>query len=204
MSKLMERLKNMGRVGRYLSLGAVIVVLLLIVLLVIFSGSGKTTIDVETTLKEVILSSELKTAEYTYNSIAEIKDTKKGATKYYVAYKGSVGAGIDFEDIRIERHKDVLKVIIPEIEILSVNVETEMDYIFTKEKFNTEGTYAEAYNACIVDLEEKARGNETLLATAKQSVEDTIKALIKPFERHLNEGEEIEIVFFNEMEEGAQ
>lgn len=193
MEKLFERLKLLNRTGRYIILGAVAVILIVVILLVVFSGSGKVTVNVETSLKEIIEISELKTAEYTYNSIAEVKDGD--TTKYYVSYKGTVSAGVDFEAIKVDRKGSIICITIPAIEILSVNVNTDMEYIFIKDKYDTENTYSEAYNVCCRDLEEKAKTNSTLIKTAEESVVDTIKALTKPFERQLGEGEVFDIVF---------
>lgn len=200
MGSIKEKIKNLNRTAKYMLFGMIAVVLIAVVLLVVFSGSGDVTIDVETSLKEIIASSELTTAKYTYNSIAEIQD---GDTiKYHVAYKGTVSAGFDFEDVEIKSNDNVIRIVIPELEILSVDVDTDMDYIFVKDKYDSEDTYSEAYNACCEDLEEKAKTNVTLLATAKESAKDTITALIKPLEGQLNEGQSFEIVF--ETEEGSE
>lgn len=199
MEKITEVFKKLGKPGKYIICGAVVAVLLAAVLLVVFSGSGDVTTSVETALKEMVVSSELRTAKYTYNSIAEIKDGD--TTKYHVAYKGTVSAGFDFENIKVERVESVIRIVIPELKILSVDVDTDMEYIFIKEKYDTENTYSEAYDACYKDLEEKAKVNQTLIATAKESAEDTIIALIKPFESQLKDGERFEIVF-ETVEEG--
>lgn len=202
MKKIKETIKNLSKTTRYLLLGAIAAILVAVLLLIVFSGSGEVTINIETSLKEIIASSEFKTAEYTYNSIAEIKDGD--TTKYHVAYKGTVSAGFNFEDVKIERDGNAIKIVIPEIEIISVDVNTDMKYIFVKDKYDNEKTYSEAYNACCADLEEKAKANESLLATAKESAEDTITALIKPFEKQQNEGETFKIVFETTEESGEQ
>ena len=200
MENVIERIKTLNRTTKSIIVGGVAAILIVIILLVIFSGSGDVTISVETSLKEVITSSQLRTAEYTYNSIAEVKDGEK--TKYYVSYKGTVNAGFDFEQVEIVRDGTTIQVIVPDVEILEVIVDPELDYIFIKDKYDTEQTYAEATEACKKDLREKADSNETLLKTARESAEDTLKALIKPFESQLSEGETFEIVFDTEKEDG--
>ena len=202
MDKLKERFAKLSKQAKYLICGVAIAALLAIVLLVVFSGSGDVSISVETSLKEMITTSELRTAEYTYNSIADIMDGDK--VKYHVSYKGTVSAGFDFEKVEIVREGSTIKVIVPDVEILEVIVDPELDYIFIKEKYDTENTYAEATAACKQDLLEKAQANETLLKTARESAEDTLNALMKPFESQLQEGESFEIVFSIKEEVDAQ
>lgn len=202
MDKLKERVKNLSKGTKYIIGGAAIAVLLVIVLLVVFSGSGDVTISVETSLKEMITASQLRTAEYTYNSIADVMDGDN--VKYHVSYKGSVSAGFDFEKVEVVRDGTTIRVIVPDVEILEVIVDPELDYIFIKEKYDTEETYAEATSACKEDLRAKAEANETLLETARESARDTLNALMKPFESQLKEGETFEIVFTTEEEVDAQ
>ena len=202
MEKEKLSLKSITGIPKYLLLGAVGVVIVAVILLFVFAGGGETSIEVETALKEVVLASELRTAKYTYNSIAEIKDGDK--TKYHAYYTGTVSMGVDFEEIEIKRNGDVIQVIIPQIEIQDVNVETKIDFIFVKEKYNTEKCFAEAYSVCEEDLKSKAAANETLLKTAKESVKNTLEALMKPFEQYLQEGETIEIVFADANKEVAE
>ncbi len=198
MENVIERIKTLNRTTKALMLGAVVALLIVVVLLIVFSGSGDVTISVETSLKEMITSSQLRTAEYTYNSIAEVKDGDN--TKYYVSYNGTVSAGFDFEKVEIVRDGKVIQIIVPDVQILEVIVDPELDYIFIKDKYDTEQTYAEATEACKDDLWVKAQTNETLLKTARESAEDTLEALIKPFESQLSEGESFEIVFDTEKE----
>ena len=202
MDKLKERVKNLSKGTKYIIGGAAIAVLFVIVLLVVFSGSGDVSISVETSLKEMITTSQLRTAEYTYNSIADVMDGDK--VKYHVSYKGTVSAGFDFEKVDVIRDGNVIRIIVPDVEILEVIVDPELDYIFIKEKYDTEETYAEATSECKEDLRAKAEANETLLETARESARDTLNALMKPFESQLSEGETFEIVFATEEEVDAE
>lgn len=185
--------KKINPLVKYLIIVGAAVLLLIIALLVIFSGSGKVNIDIETSLKEVILASNFNTATYKYNSIVEVKDGEK--TKYYVAYKGTVTAGFNFENVSIVREGNTIKIVVPDITIQSVTIDTDMEYIFVKEKYNKETTYAEAYAACEQDLTKKANENQTLLRTARQGAENVLLGLVKPFESQLADGETFEIVF---------
>lgn len=168
---------------------AVVIVLLIAGIAIISIGSGETTFDVKTALKEVALTEQLSTVEYTYNSIVEVKNAKE--TEYNVSYKGKVKAGFDFDkiDIKTDDTKKVYTIIIPKIIVTSTNVdEGSLNFIFAKKKYDTESTYAKAYNACCKDLEKKAENNKSLRIMAKDNAIESIKALVKPFESQLPEG----------------
>ena len=199
MEKEKLSLKSITGIKKYILLGAVGAAIVAVILLIVFAGGNKTTISAETALKEVVLASELRTSQYTYKSIAEIKDGEK--TKYHTSYSGTVTMGVNFADIEIQKNGDVIQVIVPQIEIQEVNVATELDFIFVKEKYHTEDCYQEAYKACENDLRAKAAANETLMATAKESVKSTLEALMKPFEQYLQEGESFQIIFAEENKE---
>ena len=194
--------KNFGKNKKIALLAGIAFLIAVIVFIVIFAPSGKTTFSVKTSLKEVLESSELSTSEYTYNSIVKVpidssKPTEENNIKYQIAYKGTVKSGFDFKEIDIVEKEDSVIVIIPKITIQSVNVNTDLEYIFTKEKYDTEKTYAEAYNACCKDLEEKAKANKTLFSTAVDSAIETVTAITKPFEKQLEEGKTFQIVYID-------
>ena len=196
--KLLETFKNMGKTTKYIIIAGLVVFLIAILALVVFSPKGGTTFSAESSLKEVLEIADFSTAEYTYNSIKEVKNDKN-ETKYHVAYKGTVKVGVNFEKIQIVETKDTITIIIPGVEIQDVSIDTNLDYIFTKDKYNTETIYAEAYNKCVEDLNEKAKTNQALLSTARESAADTIKALLRPFESQLADGQKFEVVFADEQ-----
>ena len=192
--KILALIKKMGKNTKILISAGILALLIVILALAIFSPKGETIFSTETSLKEVLEISDLSTAEYTYNSIVEVCNDK-GNTMYHVAYKGTVSVGINFEGIRIEESDDKISVVIPDVEIQNVVVETDIDYIFVKDKYNTETVYAEAYNACIADLKAKAQENQTLRVTAKESARDMVMALLRPIEEQLEDGQKFEVVF---------
>ena len=195
-------LKALTRIQKRLCVGAAAVLVAAILLLMVISLSGSLRIDVETSLKEIFLAQEAYTAEYTYNSIAEV--TEEDTTKYYVAYQGTVKSGFDFGKIQLLETDDQILVLIPEIEIKHVEVDTNLDYIFLKKRYDTESTYAEAYSFCTQDLTEKASANQTLKTTAEESAIHMVEALLKPFEPHLEEGQTFQILFEADWEEGQK
>ena len=201
---LLEKLMKSSKLTKGILIGVAVLVVAGIILAIIFSPSGETTFDIETSLKEVLESSDLSTAEYTYNSIAKVKidengDDSEENIKYHISYKGTVKSGFDFSKLDSIKEDNKITIVIPEIEIQSVEIETEMDYIFTNKKYDTENTYAEAYTICSDDLELKAKNNKTLRNTAVESAIETITALTKPFESQFEDGMVIEVVYVDDI-----
>lgn len=170
----------------------VIVVILVVTILfsILFAKERKITTIAESSLKEVIETSELSTVEFIYNSIVTVPD-EDGNPKYHVAYEGTVKAGFDFNAITTEVDKENKKIVIviPEIKINSVNINDEtLDFIFIKDKYDTETTFQEAYKTSYDDLEKKAEANEIIKQTAYENAIDNMKAIIMPLEAKLPNG----------------
>lgn len=194
---LIEKIKKHPK--RSIIISSIVVIALIVILAVVFKGTGEITVNIETSLKEVLETSEISTVEYTYNSITEKKEDD--IVKYYVKYKGVVKAGFDFDKLDVSKDtQDENKIIItiPEISINSVAVDEDLKYIFTKEKYDTEVIYPEAFRLCSEDLTSKAKTNGTLQKMAKESAEDLVKGLTAPFEE---EGYIIEIVHTSDNQE---
>ncbi len=168
----------------------IVVVIISFVINWFLPNERKVTTIAESTLKEVIEESQLSTVEFIYNSITTVSD-KKNKPKYHVAYKGTVKAGFDFNKITTEvdeKNKKIV-IIIPEIKINSVNInDKSFDFIFKKEKYDTETTLQEAYRKSYEDLEKKAETNETIKKMAYENAIDGMKAITIPLESKLPEG----------------
>ena len=146
-------------------------------------GHEVTTISTST-LEDIIQIEELSTVDYTYNSIATVYVDGSDKVKYYVAYDGIVKAGINFSKVQIALDEETKKitVTIPEVEIQDVIVEIEsLDFIFTKDKYETETVLQEAYKICIEDLQGKVNSENALFTMARENAKETIKALIEPW-----------------------
>lgn len=160
----------------------------------LFIGKSKgTEIDAESSLKEIVASSDLSACEYTYNSIANVSDGKR--MLYHVAYEGTVKAGFDFNEITVKRDREQKKVLIkiPDIKVNSVNVDqSSMEFIFDQRKSeNNETIFQEAYSECLKDLRKKAENNKALKKMARENSISTIKALAEPWREAIPEGYEL-------------
>lgn len=145
--------------------------------------NGSLTTISESTLQEVIEINELSTVDYTYNAITKKVD-KNNNPMYYVAYEGTVTAGIDFNKIEFEVDEKEKKVIItlPEIEIHSTKVEMgTLEYIFTKNKYETEDITQEAYKLCKDDLKTRIESESELYNTARENAISSVEALFNPW-----------------------
>ena len=130
--------------------------------IIIFAPIEKTTYSATSSIKKVLETSEMYTAEYTYKSIAKaLKNPGNPAEdsniKYYVSYVGTVHYGFDTKKISIKETENKITIIIPEIKASSITIKNEFDYIFIKEKYETETILAETFEVCENDLKQKKK-----------------------------------------------
>ena len=149
----------------------------------IIGREGEVTTVTESTLEKVIKKNQLYTAEYPYNGYATICD-EDGNVKYYVAYEGTVKAGIDVTGITVSMEEDTNTIIVrlPKVQIEEpvVNAGT-MEYIFQKEKYHTETVAEEAYRYAKQDLADKVSKDADLEACATEAAKAAERALIEPW-----------------------
>lgn len=150
----------------------------------IVGEEGKVNTVTAASILEVLDISELSTAEYVYNSIARAYGEDNSTIRYYVAYEGTITAGIDFNAVQVtvdEEAKSIL-IALPEITIQDITVNPgSLEYIFVDKKSETEDILKEAFELCQEDLEEKASNEEDLLLLARENAEAVVTALIKPW-----------------------
>lgn len=184
-SKLGKIIKGLKTSTKIIFALAVVIVLIVAGWLISITGEeGKLTTISESSLQKIIEINELSTVDYTYN--ATVSKTKPDSTEimYHVAYEGTVTAGIDFHEIAFDLNEEekIVTITIPEVEIhnISVNMGT-MDYIFTKDKYDTETISQEAYKLCKADLKKRIEDEELLKKTAKENAISSVEALFKPW-----------------------
>ena len=168
---------------------ATLAVITVIILAVFSSNKSSLTTISKASLEEILEISELSTVEYTYNAVATKKDSDKN-DMYYVAYEGTVFAGIDFNRISIDVLDDTKDIIIsiPNVEIQDVSVKLEtMDYIFTKDKYEKENITQEAHKLCLNDLKMRVVEDKLLINTAKENAITSVEALFRPWVNSIND-----------------
>lgn len=138
----------------------------------------------ESQLQDILETSELSTATYTYNSIVSALAEDGVTVRYHVSYEGTVKAGVDFAeiDMEIDNENKTILLVLPDAEVLDTSVDAgTLDYIFSDSKFNTETIAQEAYALSCTDLESKIEQEEQLYVIAKENAVAAVEALIKPW-----------------------
>ena len=154
------------------------------------AGNRVTTIS-ESTLEKVLEIEDLSTLEYTYNAVAEAyTDDNKAKLKYHVAYEGVVDVGINFSDISVsvdDKAKSIT-VTVPEAEVQSCRVDAgTLEYIFEKDKYETETVAQEAYHVALEDLESRVQEEDTMLEMARDNAISAVEGLISPWVEQLDD-----------------
>ena len=192
---LLAFIKGVSKLVTVLSLVFVIVVGAFV--LIMQNNEGQLTTISESSLQKIIEINELSTVDYTYNATAAkyVEDNEE-EVKYYVAYEGTVTAGIDFHEIGIgvNEEEKVVTITIPEVEIHGVRVEMgKMEYIFVKDKFETETISQEAYKLCKEDLKKRIEKEELLYNAARENAISSVEALFKPWIETIDKEYKVEI-----------
>ncbi len=184
---LSKALKKLPKKVRIVALSILIPVFILCIVLASFSLFGKegklTTIS-KSSLQEILEINELSTVSYIYNATATKYTDDGSKVKYYVAYEGEVKAGIDFTKIDFDINEDekIIRITVPAVDVqeTSINMGT-LDFIFVKDKYNTENISQEAYKLCLTDLAERAEEEALLHEMARANAISAVEALFKPW-----------------------
>ncbi len=161
-------------------LGAIILVLVSILKLNGFFEKKEPEIITNSTLMRTVDVSELSTAEFIYNGIAEIYEGDDADTvKCRVRYKARVKAAINMDEITfaIDDEKKTVKPSLPEIN-LKASLDNQEGLSFIPE--NSKIDLQEAMEACEKDVTAEAKENEELYQSAEENLQDVIEALTYP------------------------
>lgn len=105
---------------------ATVIIIAVFIIFVILNKEGETTTVSKASLEKVVEINELSTVDYTYNATAtKYAGDKDNKVEYYVAYEGTVTAGINFNklDFDINDDEKIVTIILPKIEIQSIRVD---------------------------------------------------------------------------------
>ena len=129
-------------------------------------------------LEKVVSISQLSTAEYVYNGIAEIKDDNGNITQR-IYYASTVRAGIDLTAVTFSIDNDEMTVtpVLPEITIYDPSVdESSFDYI----PRNPNLELKDIISICKEDARAEIESQGDIYRTAKINLESAIQALTLP------------------------
>lgn len=202
--KVSEKMKKLNTSTKIIIVLMIIITILCLALGVANSETGKLRVTAESSLEKMVEKNDLKTVSYTYNAIAKqpknadgnVESENNDDYKYFVSYEGTVSAGIDFRQVRIDVDKKAKKLIItvPEPKITDYNVDIgSLKFIFTKEKYNEASELESAFKLCKADLENRSEKDELILKTAKQNSITVLEAFFKPWIETFNNEYEVEI-----------
>lgn len=155
----------------------------------IIGNEGEVTTISEMQIEEVFKISELQTADYIYNAVAKVYEEDGKTLKYHVAYEGTVKAGIDFSaiDVNVDNENKIITIKVPEVTIQDAIVDAgSLEYIFEKDKYNTENVFKEAYDICQKDLDNRAANEKELLDLARENAKQVIEAMVTPWVEQIN------------------
>lgn len=141
---------------------------------------GETKIITESTLISMIDISELSTAEFTYNGIAEIPESDgSDEIKCRVRYEAKVKAAVNMEDFKFEINNETktVKPILPDIQ-LTPTLNDQAGFSFIPEDSNV--GLQEVIEVCKEDVKSEAQKTEELRSSAEENLKDIIQALTYP------------------------
>lgn len=131
-------------------------------------------------LEKAIEISDLSTAEFTYNGVAQIyKDEEKKHVKCNIVYDSKVKVGVDMSKLKfeIDPENKTVKPIIPELEIRKPVIDTKtIDFLPKDVNEDLKNIIA----ACENDALEEAEKTPELKKAAQENVQTTIEALLCP------------------------
>lgn len=130
-------------------------------------------------LEKAIDISQLSTAEFIYNGVAEKYDEDSDRIDCYIAYNANVKVGIQMADVtfEIDEEEKTVTPILPEITVTIATLdENELSYI----PKNPDVSLKEIIALCKEDAVREANQSEKLYETAEENVRGVIEALLSP------------------------
>jgi hypothetical protein len=170
--------------------------------MVITAKKGSVTVKVKSLLNELVEKSDLETVNFTYNVIAkkcredELCDKSSNKIEdfeYVVSCSGTITAGIDFKDVKIENDSKNKKIII-NIPEATIKGEPNIGTIkFLNGKDVAASELPNARKLCQETTKEKSEADEKIIPYAKEQAEIILVEFYKPFIKAYDSSYEIEV-----------
>jgi len=150
----------------------------------VMNKAGKETTITSSQLEDAINISQLSTAEFVYNGVAE-KHNQENPDEIdcYIAYDANVKVGINMEEVtfKINEEKKTVTPVLPKIEInIATLDENSISYI----PKNPDLSLKEVITLCKEDAMNEANHSDKLYETAQENLESVIEALLSPILEH--------------------
>lgn len=131
-------------------------------------------------LTKAINISQLSTAEFVYNGVAEkYSADKPEEVECYIAYNANVKVGIRMEDVRFEIDEEQ-KTVTPILPKITVNIATLDEEAISYIPKNPDITLKEIIALCKEDAMNEANNSEKLYQIAEENLRAVIEALLSP------------------------
>lgn len=141
---------------------------------------GKDNVITSSQLEKAIDISELSTAEFVYNGVAEkYNDEKPEEVECYISYNANVKVGIQMKDVKfdIEAEKKTVTPVLPDI---TVNVATLDEEAISYIPKDPNLSLKEVITLCKQDAMNEANNSDKLYQTAEENLRSVIEALLSP------------------------
>lgn len=131
-------------------------------------------------LEKAIDISELSTAEFVYNGVAEkYKEDKPEKVECHIAYNANVKVGIKMEDVKFEIDEEK-KTVTPFFPDIIVNIATIDEEEISYMPKNPNISLKEVITLCKEDAMNEANNSDKLYQTAEENLRAVIEALLSP------------------------
>lgn len=131
-------------------------------------------------LEKAIDISELSTAEFVYNGVAEkYKEDKPEEVECHIAYNANVKVGIKMEDVKFEIDEEK-KTVTPFFPDIIVNIATIDEEEISYMPKNPNISLKEVITLCKEDAMNEANNSDKLYQTAEENLRAVIEALLSP------------------------
>lgn len=150
--------------------------------------------------QEIEQIGELSSVSYYYTNMGKFEDAVKllnmdvpFTTKSFIlSYDGEIKAGIHLEEVFVEMEDHVIKITLPEVQILSHEADMESVTLFDEKNSIFNGLSAQDVTAFISNqqkvMEEKALNNG-LLERSEENVKELLTAFVKKYLKENNADE---------------
>lgn len=163
-------------------------IIVLVIIAVIFNKKGDIKINVKNTLSKIVEKSDLETVNITYNVIAKkCKDEKDcdlnsnniNDFRYVVSCKGTITAGINFNEVMIDIDKKNKKliVIMPEATLTSEPSIGSINYLNGTNLSSDE--HPNALKLCQETIKNKSNADDKLIPAAKEQARTLLEGFYK-------------------------
>ncbi len=196
-----KEVKKENKSNKGLVLLLIVVIIVLVAVFVIPNKEGKIKISAKTSLDRFVEKSDLETVNFTYNVIAkkckdmndcDLKSNNIDDFEYVVSCKGTLTAGIDFKDVKIDVNSKEKKLIVtlPEATIKEINVNSTN---FLNGKDVPASELPNARKLCEDTTKEKSNKDGKLLPAAKEQASVVLESFYEQWVKAFDNDYTVEI-----------